>query len=175
MARDENLVGVGALIAKLDKMGALDDGLILKKAVRDAMEPVLIQARATVPVGSVPHRLYHRKGESLGELVSPGYAQKHITLIAGVSKDKSVGIATVGPTPNAYYVEQFLERGHFTRKGTGNGKRDRKRNKGREKSGADWVPARPWLRPAFFQNQNRIKELLGATIADFVIKIGTAP
>jgi len=158
------LTGLKEAVDNLKRIGALDDGKVLRAGVKEAMTSVLLQAQASAPSGVTKHRLY------TGELAYPGYARQHIVLTTGMTKDKQRAFAAVGPTKAAYYVAQYVEFGHFTRAGTASGtggQRNRRDNRKRKKEGDDWIPPHPWLRPAFYQNLERIESALGGSFVQF--------
>lgn len=160
--------GMREAVDNLRAIGALDDGNVLRDSVKEAMTAVLLQARANAPSGEEGRQKSHRI--YTGQQVEPGYARRHIVMTTGLTKDKLRAFAAVGPSKAAYYLAQFVEYGHFTRAGTASGKhgkRNRRDNRRREKSGDAWIPPRPWLRPAFYQNRERIESALKTRLVQF--------
>src|SRR5579862_1550550 len=149
MAQDQNLKGVAEVVDKLTAMGKMDDGNGLRSATRAAMVPVQKAAVANLLGRS---RLTHRRHMLYTkEVVDPGYAEQHIRLVSGLTKDKLAAIASVAPSKKAFYAVQFLELG-FSEHGTRH------------------MAASPWLRPAFYQHQNDIKQNLKDKLFAFLQK-----
>lgn len=147
MAQDQNLIGVAELAEKLEAMGRMEDGKVMRAAVRAGAEPVQAAAIANLQTRA---RLTHRRHQLYtGEVVDPGYSAQHVRLVTTLSKDKFLATAMVGPSKRAYYATQFLERGEH---------------------GTRHMAASPWLRPAFYQHQNDIKQAIKDKFVAFLKK-----
>ncbi len=142
MAQDKNLIGLGALISKFEDLGYMEDGKILRSATRAAMVPVRKAAADKLVEADRPYWLKYIHG-----YIEPGYAKKHVREISFISQDKQVATAMVGTNKTAYYALFFVELGTSKK------------------------PARQWLRPAFYQNQNLIKETLADKFKAFFAKV----
>jgi HK97 gp10 family phage protein len=113
------LEGVNKLMRQLGELGKLEEGKAIRRAVREGIEPALARAKATVPIGSVMHRTYK------GRLVAPGFASRNLRLVTSLSRDKQMAAAILGVRNEAYYALLYVEKGTV------------------------YMPARPWLKPAF--------------------------
>lgn len=165
MARDENLQGTAALIEKLQELGALEDGKALRASVRAGMTPVKKAAVLKIPVGD-------RVGYSYktGETLPPGYARDHIKLATFMSPDKQVAEAVVTTNEAAYYAVSFVERG--TGQASGRvAKRQARQKYVTKERGFRGQAAQPWLRPAFYQNQNSLKQAMFDRLNLFIAKV----
>lgn len=115
--------------AALDRqLAALADpkatGKVLRSGVGSAMRTVVKKkAEALIPEGDEPHRTYK------GRLVAPGFAKRSLRVKTYVSKDGQKAGAVLGVKKEAFYAVQFIE------------------------LGTAYVPAKPWLVPAFESTQ----------------------
>lgn len=114
-----NQAALREIDAKLTAMQASTRGAVLRKAASKGIKPAAAQAKATIPVGTVPHRTYK------GRLVTPGFARKNVKTKTFISQDKQAAAALLGVDSEAFYAVQFLE------------------------LGTSKMPAQPWLGPAF--------------------------
>lgn len=114
-----NQAGLRELDAKLKTLQGSVRGAILRRAVSRGIKPATAAAKATIPVGTVPHRTYK------GRLVGPGFAKKNVKTKTFVSQDKQAAAALLGVDSEAFYAVQFLE------------------------LGTSQQAAQPWLAPAF--------------------------
>lgn len=134
----ETVLGVKELLRKFDQLKVAGKEKALRAAVRGAANVVVKEAKARIPVGSIPHRVGGRKALKAtrnraardrvqGVLVSPGFARRSI--IARTYTDKKTGRvgAVIGVRAKAFYAVQFVEM-----------------ERGKSK-----VKGKPWLRPAF--------------------------
>lgn len=115
-----NLEGVQALMTQLEELQMLDDGKVLRAGARAAGRVVMDAARARIPVGEHSHYTYKKR------LVGGGFSKRNISMKVSLSKDKQAVTLRVGTRAEAFYAPQFVE------------------------LGTKWMPARPWLRPAFY-------------------------
>lgn len=113
--------GVKELLRKFDELSTIGKEKALRAAVRGAVAPIVKQAKATIPVGTVAHRTYRNV------LVSPGFARRSIVAKTFVDRRRGSVAAVVGVRAQAFYAVQFVEL-----------ERGKSRDKGK-----------PWLRPAF--------------------------
>lgn len=105
MATRSSLEGVAALTKQLIALQKLDDGKVLKSAVKAGINEALKKAREYVPVGTVPHRTYQ------GLLVAPGFAKSQLRTIATINSAKNVASGLLGVRKAAYYILQYVEFG----------------------------------------------------------------
>jgi HK97 gp10 family phage protein len=141
MANDGALIGASDLLKKLDALGALDNGNIIKGTVRAGMQPAKQAAITKIPVGTRLHRTYK------GRLVAPGFAKRSIRVVVTSKTDSGNIAALLSVRAEAYYAVQFVERGTSKMK------------------------AQPWLRSAFFNTQNDQKAAMVAYLNKRLIKI----
>jgi HK97 gp10 family phage protein len=105
MATRSSLEGVAALTKQLIALQKLDDGKVLKSAVKAGINEALKKAQEYVPVGTVPHRTYQ------GLLVAPGFAKSQLRTIATINAAKNVASGLLGVRKAAYYILQYVEFG----------------------------------------------------------------
>lgn len=118
------LEGVAELTAQLRALADPKQQLsTLKAAVRNPMRKVERQARLNIAAISPGKRAMHRTYR--GRLVTAGFAARSIRTIVKVSRDKQSATAILGVKAEAFYALQFLE------------------------LGTAYIPATPWLLPAF--------------------------
>lgn len=114
---------------------------IARKAVKAGAEPILHAARSMVDIDT-------------GKLL------ESIVIKTGTRKGKSI-FATVGTKAGDYkgqtFYGSFLEYGHYA------GSR-------RIGNARTWVPARPFLRPAFDQNVHKSTNIIQNTLANEIAK-----
>lgn len=110
--------GLRELGRKLDELPKKASGSILKKAVRYAAKPVIVDAKQRIPQGVDAHRTYK------GRLVAPGFAKRGIRMAVKGSRDGKKAVARIGVRREAFYAINFVE------------------------LGTSKQPAQPWLRPA---------------------------
>lgn len=141
----ESVLGVKELLRKFEQLKTAGKEKALRAAVRGAANVVVKEAKARIPVGSIPHRVGGRKAlkakrnraareAKQGVLVSPGFARRSI--VARTYTDKKTGRvgAVIGVRALAFYAVQFVEM-----------------ERGKSK-----VKGRPWLRPAFEASESRM-------------------
>ena len=134
-----NLDGVAELTRQLIALGKLDDGKVLKKAVKNAIQQAYKKAAATIPVGLEPHLVQLKKGG--GKLfVAPGFAKKSLRTISTINSAKNVASGILSVRKAAYYAVQFVE------------------------LGTSKYAAEPWLRPAFYEARGEMETALRETL-----------
>lgn len=134
------LEGFRELEKKLEKLGALERGKVIRSGVTAAGNPVVKQAKATIPVGKVPHTTYK------GRLVGPGFAKRSIAKRVSLSRDRNRAEVRVGVKAEAFYAVAFLE------KGTSKMRRQ------------------PWLEPAFRATREQQVDAFRDKVRDFILK-----
>ena len=140
MANDEALQGVAKLVQTLKAIGGLDDGKVLRAAVRAGMQPALASARARIPVSLKAHKVY------TGRRVDPGFAKKSLRVITTITPDKTRASALLGTRKEAFYAVQFVE------------------------LGTSRAAAHPWLRPAFHATSNEQKAAIASEIGRYLYR-----
>lgn len=138
---DGALAGSADAIKKLQALGALDDGKIIKGAVRAGISAVKDAATQKIPVGTRLHRTYK------GRLVAPGFSKRSIKIVVTTKTDDGNVAALLGVKAEAYYAVQFVERGTSKMK------------------------AQPWLRPAFYGSADEQKTRIVAYLQKRLNKI----
>lgn len=145
---EKGLQGAKELDRQLRELGDGMAAKVIRGALGEALKPTLARAKATIPVGSVPHRTYQ------GRLVAPGFSQRSIYISTSIRKDRSAASATIGMRKEAFYALAFVEFGVPSR----------------------GIPARPWLVPAFNSTRgvmlNALTEALKKRIAKAIAKGG---
>lgn len=114
------------------------DVKILRAIVKAGIQPAFERAKATIPVGTVPHKTYK------GHMVEPGYAKSTLHVATHQRPDKGAVLASLGVEGEAYYVVVFLE------------------------LGTSKLAARPWLRPALMNTANEQLQILTTKFAGMV-------
>lgn len=135
------LEGVAELTAKLTDLGVKVAAKELRGSVKAALKVVLVKARASIPIGTEPHKTYR------GQLVSPGFAARSLAIKTSLNKRTGTVTARLGVSKDAYYALQFVELG--TAK----------------------MPARPWLLPAFVSSEDAMLQGLAAEMRKRVERI----
>lgn len=100
------ITGLKELSSKLEKMGAVLGGKVLRQATVLATSPVIKQMKAAMPVGSVEHKTFK------GRLVAPGFARRSIKRVGKLKK--GVATVTIGVKSEAFYAVSFIDRGTKT-------------------------------------------------------------
>lgn len=118
-----NLSGAKELWDKLTALRSMNDGKILRGAVRAGMKPANASAKARLAEINTTNRAFRTYR---GRWVAPGFASRNTRVITTVSKDKNQSVAILGVRKEAFYAVQFLE------------------------LGTSKMARRPWLRPAFY-------------------------
>lgn len=139
----EQTIGFKELSKKLEALSDLDRGKVIRSAGNAAGMVVVKRARATVPVGGVPHKTYK------GRWVSPGFLQRSIKKTSRLSRDKHGITVRIGVKSEAFYGVNFLELGTSTQ------------------------PAQPWLRPALESTRNEQVAIMRAKILERIKKISS--
>lgn len=140
-AKDGALAGSADLIAKLQALGALDNGKIALGAVRAGMNVAKSYAENRIYIGKKPHRLY------TGELVAPGYGLKNLRVVTTNKTDNGLTAALLSVRKKAFYQVQFIERG------------------------TSKMEAHPWLRRSFFASQDGQKAAVIDYLRKRVLKL----
>jgi HK97 gp10 family phage protein len=126
----ERVEGLKELSRKLEALGERAGGKALRNATAAAMRPVRKEAKASAPVGVVPHKTYK------GRQVFPGFLKRSVILRTRLSRDRKTAYAHVGVKAEAFYGVQFVERG------------------------TSRFPRRPWLEPTFRRSQSIVLDTL---------------
>ena len=137
----DNLQGFRELSRKLQELGSLEGGKILKSGCTLAGTPVVRRARTLIPVGADAHRTYK------GRMVAPGFAKRSIAKVAVLGRTRSIAWCMISVRPEAWYAVHFVE------------------------LGTSKQPKQPWLVPAFRQTQQEQIERLGATIRRKILTV----
>lgn len=130
MATSEALQGVADLRGKLEQLARGSEITnALRASVRDPMKKVVLpKARdnlAAISPGKTPlHKTYR------GRLVSAGFAARSLKVVVRANRAKTLFTALLGVAAEAFYVVQFFE------------------------LGTAFIPAHPWLVPAFESSQD---------------------
>jgi HK97 gp10 family phage protein len=143
MATRPTLDGVAQLTRQLIALGKLDDGKVLRGAVKAGIQPAYKRAKATIPVGSVPHRLAAAYGK---QLVNSGFAQQSLRTISTINAQKNVASALLGVRKSAFYILNFVE------------------------LGTRYQRAQPFLRPAFYNARSDMEAALREYLQKAVLK-----
>lgn len=143
MATRPTLDGVAQLTRQLIALGKLDDGKALRGSVKAGIQPAYKRARASIPVGSVPHRLAAAYGK---QLVNSGFARQSLRTITTINAQKNIASALLGVRKNAFYILNFVE------------------------LGTRYQRAQPWIRPAFFNSRADMETALKSYLQKAVLK-----
>lgn len=103
--------GFPELLAKLEKLGKLEDGKALRTAAKAGVKPVFTQAKINVPKSLDAARTARKGPDGKGRLVGPGFASRNIRTISQLKPSQGIARASVGVRADAYYAVQFVERG----------------------------------------------------------------
>lgn len=114
------------------------DVKILRAIVKAGIQPAYERAKATIPVGTVPHKTYK------GHTVEPGFAKSTLHVATHQRSDKGAVFASLGVEGEAYYVVVFIE------------------------LGTSKMAARPWLRPALMNTSDAQLQILITKFAGMV-------
>lgn len=103
----ETVEGLRDLQFKLKNMPDKVQGKILRNAATFAVNPLVSEARRSVPVSSRNYlaRTYR------GKLIAPGFGKRSIKKKVKLYQGGKFAKAMVGVLPEAYYLLQFVERG----------------------------------------------------------------
>jgi hypothetical protein len=147
VATSDPLEGVADLRAKLGQLARGSEMTsALRAAVRDPMKKtVLPKARdnlAAISPGKTPlHKTYR------GRLVAAGFAARSLKVVVRANRVKTVFSALLGVAAEAFYALQFFE------------------------LGTAFIPAHPWLVPAFESSQDIALRQVAATLRKAVERI----
>lgn len=133
--------GFRDLEKKLEKLSHLDQGKALRAATNAAGNPTLKKARATIPVGSIPHKTYK------GRWVSPGFAKRSLRKKTILARNKQSAQVLIGVRSEAFYAVSFLE------------------------LGTSRHSKQPWLRPAFESTKSEQINAFSAKMRDYIAKV----
>jgi HK97 gp10 family phage protein len=111
--------GLSELNDKLQELGKQLGAKALRGALMSATLPVLKEARARAPIGTVAHKTYK------GRLVAPGFLARSLKRRSQVNRDGTGASVSIGVRNEAFYGTQFLE------------------------LGTSKIAKRPWLVPAY--------------------------
>ena len=111
MASSSALEGVGDLTRKLIALGKLDDGKVLKSAVRAGINVAYQEMLKRIPVGTQPHRLGKSGAAGIAQLVAPGYAKSQLKSITTINAEKNIASGITSVKKKAFYAIQFVDRG----------------------------------------------------------------
>lgn len=140
MATRSTLEGVATLTKQLIELGSLDNGNVLRGAVRAGMGPAFDRYIQMIPIGTEAHRTYR------GLLVAPGFAKEHVKRATTVNGAKNVASCVLGVSKEAYYILQYVE------------------------VGTRYQKPQPNLRAAFSETRDAGEEKLRAYLQKAVIK-----
>jgi hypothetical protein len=143
-AKDGALAGAADCIAKLQTLGALDNGKIALGAVRAGMNATLKIAQTKIPVGHRVHKTYK------GRVVAPGFGKSTLRIVATTKTDDGLPAALLSVGKEAYYETQFLEWGTKKIRGT------------------------HWLLQSFQQAQDSMKQGTVAYLQNQILKLAAA-
>lgn len=133
--------GVRALERKLKELSDLDRGKVLRAGANAAGQLIVRDARATVPVGSVPHKTYK------GRWVGAGFLKRSVKKTTRVHRGKTDVTVRIGVKNEAFYGVQFLE------------------------LGTSKHPRRPWLRTAFKRNRRKAVDIMRQRMLEHIDKV----
>lgn len=137
------LLGVAELAKKLSNLTERVRGNAMRAVVRAGIKPARERWKATIAVGSKPHRTYK------GLLVGPGFAQRSIRVVTRLSADKQQCSAALGVRSQAYYATWFIE----------------------QEIGKSKKAAHPTLRPAFESTRSQQEAALAAKLLEIINKV----
>lgn len=93
--------GIAVLSLKLDKLGANLGAKALKAAVRKSTQPVVLEMRSLIPVGSRIHKTHK------GLIVGPGFARRSISRR---TKKSRAGLShVIGIDAQAFYAINYID------------------------------------------------------------------
>lgn len=138
---DEALRGSAQLIRQLQALQALENGSVIRKCAKAGAAVVVEAAEKRIPVGIREHKTYK------GKLVQGGFAKSTVHAEVHLANDKQDAVALIGPSKEAYYATQFVERGTSKMK------------------------AEPWLVPAFFESKDEALAQMVASLQASVSRI----
>lgn len=130
------LQGVAALARQLRELGSLEDGRVIRAAVRKGSDPMVAAARARAPERD---DFYTRKTYK-GREVGPGFGKRSVRAVVLTSKDKQLAAALIGVSREAFYMVQFVE------------------------IGTSFQSPQPWLVPSFEANKSPALDAISKSI-----------
>lgn len=110
MAGTSALEGVGDLTRQLNALQRLDDGKVLRSAVRAGINVAYQEMLKRIPVGTKPHRL-KKSFSGAAELVAPGFAKSQLKSITTINSQKNIASGITSVKKKAFYAIQFVDRG----------------------------------------------------------------
>jgi HK97 gp10 family phage protein len=146
MTRSIHIEGIEELSAKLEALTSKEKVSVLRKAGKDAVEPVLSEARARIPQSKLNQYENGRKNYK-GVTIYAGHASRSVAAKVWVSRTGSVMAASIGVLKSAFYAVNFVE------------------------LGTSKQAAQPWLRPALESTHNQVIDIIGAGLRVFIEKI----
>lgn len=111
MASSSALEGVGDLTRQLIALQKLDDGKVLRSAVRAGINVAYQEMLKRIPVGKEAHRLSKSGAAGIGQLVAGGYAKLNLKSITTINSQKNVASGITSVKKKAFYAIQFVDRG----------------------------------------------------------------
>lgn len=105
-----SLEGVAELERKLRKLGALEDGKVMRRVTRLAIRPAYDAARAAVPVykPTPGYPLYRLRN---GAKVGAGFAASQLVINTKLLAANTRADATIKAKRFAYFITRWVERG----------------------------------------------------------------
>lgn len=146
-----NITGLAELRAKLLALPAAIGGEILASALGSAATVIQNDAKKRLITAAGSYWLYTGRNSKNRMLVSPGWLKQQVikkrTLVSPTKAQTIVTVKGKGPLDQAFFW-RFIEYGHFSRGAKANATRGWKKAEHISR----WVPAHPFMRPAFSSN-----------------------
>lgn len=93
----EVIEGMAALQRRIQAMGRVSRGRVLRQSASAAVNPMLQAARANAPKGERQHKTYK------GRLVTPGFLRRNVKKKVRTSRDKNIVFITIDSFDEAWY------------------------------------------------------------------------
>lgn len=150
---------------------------VLRSAVGAGAAVIRVEARNNAlrmkKTGTLARAIYQKQ---IRELSGP---EKQVFYVGARSGKQYKSVGKKGVSKDAYYA-RWVELGHFTRP-SGGGRLPQRTGRGQSNNVAlasavqtgvvRWVPARPFLRPAFDIRKDQAVQAMGLKIAERLVKI----